>query len=167
MTSTTIEERSFVSNPLDAVEELVTTNDWPFQRTSEDELLVEIAGRWCDYKLFFVWQEEFEALQFCCRVEAKVPKNRRPDVYALLAAMNERMWIGHFDIVADEEMPMFRHTVLTRGLSAVPPEQIEDVVEAAVVECERFYPAFQMVIWGGKTAEEAIAAAILDPVGEA
>jgi hypothetical protein len=46
-------------------------------------------------------------------------------------------------------------------------EQIEDLVDISVSECERFYPAFQLVIWGGKSAEEAIAAAMIDPIGEA
>jgi hypothetical protein len=40
-------------------------------------------------------------------------------------------------------------------------------MEIAVSECDRFYPAFQFVIWGGKSAAEAIGAAMLDTVGEA
>ena len=50
-----------------------------------------------------------------------------------------------------------------------PPssEQVEDLVDIAVSECERFYPAFQLVIWGGKPAAEALAVAMIDPVGEA
>ena len=47
------------------------------------------------------------------------------------------------------------------------PEQIEDLVDIALTECERFYPAFQLVVWGGKGAEDAIAAAMIDPQGEA
>ena len=54
-----------------------------------------------------------------------------------------------------------------RGLSGVNSEQIEDLVDIAVSECERFYPAFQLVVWGGKPAEEAMAAAMIDPIGEA
>jgi hypothetical protein len=34
-------------------------------------------------------------------------------------------------------------------------------------ECERFYPAFQFVVWGGKSPAQAIASAMIDPVGEA
>ncbi|MGH6959444.1 MAG: YbjN domain-containing protein, partial [Dongiaceae bacterium] len=34
-------------------------------------------------------------------------------------------------------------------------------------ECERFFPAFQFVLWGGKSPEEALAAAMLETVGEA
>ena len=37
----------------------------------------------------------------------------------------------------------------------------------AVTECERFYPAFQHVIWAGKTPSEAIEAAVFETAGEA
>ncbi len=38
---------------------------------------------------------------------------------------------------------------------------------AAVGECERFYPALQMVIWGGRSVEEAVQAALMETLGEA
>ena len=47
------------------------------------------------------------------------------------------------------------------------PQQFEDVVDIAFSECERFFPAFQFVLWGGKSPEEALAAAMLETVGEA
>ena len=62
---------------------------------------------------------------------------------------------------------MFRHALLLRGVSGVSAEQVEDLVELALVECERFYPAFQLVIWGGKTADEAHDRRHPGPVGEA
>ena len=40
-------------------------------------------------------------------------------------------------------------------------------MEIAFTESERYYPAFQFVIWGGKDPEEAMAAAILETAGEA
>jgi hypothetical protein len=36
-----------------------------------------------------------------------------------------------------------------------------------MTECERYYPAFQFVIWGGRSAADAIASSLLDTVGEA
>jgi len=44
-------------NPLDIVEEIVAANQWPFDRPSEDELVVEITGKWCDYRLYFMWRD--------------------------------------------------------------------------------------------------------------
>jgi hypothetical protein len=84
-----------------------------------------------------------------------------------LASVNERLWLGHFGLWNEEGVPMFRHAVLLRGLGSASMEQIEDLVDIALNECERFYPAFQFVLWGGKTAQDAVAAALLDTVGEA
>ncbi len=97
----------------------------------------------------------------------KVPKARRAAVFELLAVINERLWLGHFDLTSNDYSPAFRQGALLRGAGGASVEQIEDLVDIAVSECERFYPAFQLVVWGGKPAEEAIAAAMIDPLGEA
>jgi hypothetical protein len=162
-----VESAPLAGNPIDLVEEIVAANDWVHDRTSEEELIVEISGRWCDYRLFFVWQEELSALHFSCGFDMKVAKGRRRAIYELLALANEKLWLGHFDLSAEENCPAFRHAVLLRGVLAASTEQVEDLVDIALSECERFYPAFQLVLWGGKTPEDAIAAAMIDPIGEA
>ena len=154
-------------NPIDLVEEIVIANDWAHDRASDEELVVEISGRWCEYRLYFVWQEEISALHFSCGFDMKVSKGRRSAVYELLALANEKLWLGHFDISAEDNSPAFRHAVLLRGVLAASAEQVEDLVDIALSECERFYPAFQFVVWGGKSPAQAIASAMIDPVGEA
>ena len=163
--STTLEEEA-ANNPLDLVEQFVSANEWPFDRRSEDEMAVEVPGKWCDYSLYFAWREDVGAMHFTCAFDMKVQAAKRSHVYELLALVNERMWLGHFSLWTDEGIPMFRHSVLWWGTGA-SIEQIEDLVDIALTECERFYPAFQFVIWGGKTATEAISAALLDTMGEA
>ena len=168
MTSVSLAEPTpFSGNPIDLVEEIVVANDWVHVRASEEELVVEISGRWCDYRLYFVWQEEICAMHFSCGFDMKVPKGRRGAVYELLALANERLWLGHFDLSAEDNSPAFRHAVLLRGVPAASAEQVEDLVDIALSECERFYPAFQFVVWGGKSPPQAIASAMIDPVGEA
>ncbi len=168
MTSVSIAEPTpFSGNPIDLVEEIVIANDWAHDRASEEELVVEISGRWCDYRLYFVWQEEICAMHFSCGFDMKVPKGRRGAVYELLSLANEKLWLGHFDISAEDNSPAFRHAVLLRGVPGASTEQVEDLVDIALSECERFYPAFQFVVWGGKSPAQAIASAMIDPVGEA
>jgi hypothetical protein len=168
MTSVATSEPTPLSgNPIDLVEEIVIANDWAHDRASDEELVVEISGRWCDYRLYFVWQEEISAMHFSCGFDMKVPKGRRAAVYELLALANEKLWLGHFDISAEDNSPAFRHAVLLRGVLGASTEQVEDLVDIALSECERFYPAFQLVVWGGKTPVQAIASAMIDPVGEA
>ena len=162
----TPEPVAFFGNPIDLVQEIVAANDWAHDRASEEELVVEISGRWCDYRLYFVWQEELCAMHFSCSFDTKVPKSRRAAAYELLALVNEKLWLGHFDLSTDDDSPTFRHAALLRGIGAGSAEQVEDLVDIALSECERFYPAFQLIL-KGKRPLEAIAAALIDPVGEA
>lgn len=167
MTALSTETRAASANPIDLVEEIVQANEWPHERSADEEMVVEIAGRWCDYRLLFVWQREMSALHYSCGFEMKVPRHRRGAIYELLAAVNERLWLGHFDLADGDDSPSFRQGVLLRGVFGASVEQIEDLVDISISECERFFPAFQLVIWAGKSAKEAIAAAMIDPVGEA
>ena len=67
----------------------------------------------------------------------------------------------------EDGMPSFRHAVLLRGAPGASAESLEDMIDIAITECERFFPAFQFVLWGGKTPTEALQAAMLECVGEA
>ena len=155
------------ANPLDVVEQLAVANDWPFHRQSEEELAAEISGHWCHYKIWFAWHPDLGVMHLSCALDMKVPAKKRTPVYALLAMANEKLWLGHFDLWSDEGLPVFRHSVLFREEAAASVELMEDLVDIAVTECDRFYPAFQFVIWGGKDPVEAITAAMLETEGEA
>jgi hypothetical protein len=161
------EATELARNPLDLLEEIVGANDWPHERASGDELAVEISGRWCDYRLFFMWQEDMSALHFTCLFESRVGIDRRAEIHHLLALINEKLWLGHYDLSSEESTPMFRHTLLLRGAGAASVEQLEDLVDVAVSESDRYYPAFQFVIWGGKSADDAMAAALIEVAGSA
>lgn len=167
MPTTEFEEPTDIDNPLDVVEQIVSANQWPFDRQGEEELSVSIAGSWCDYHLGFSFPQGQGAMQIACAYDLRVPQRKRDEIYSLLAMVNERMWLGHFDLWSEEGVPMFRHTVLVRGGPALTPTQLEEMIEVSIGECERFYPAFQFVLWGGKAPDEAIEASMLETVGEA
>lgn len=154
-------------NPLDILEAMFIANDWPFERAESDEMVVETNGGWCDYRLFFAWREDMHALYFACSFEMKIPKEKRSGLTELLALINEKMWMGHFDMCSEDGTPIYRQTIPTRGLQSLSVEVLEDTMDIALAECERFYPAFQFLLWGGHSPGDAVAAALLDCVGEA
>jgi len=155
------ETEETIGNPLDLVEQVAVANEWPFHRQTEDELAAEISGHW------FCWHPDLGVMHLSCALEMKVPAAKRQDIYALLAMANEKLWLGHFDLWSDENLPVFRHALLLRDGVGVSGELMEDLIDIAVAECERFYPAFQFVIWGGKPPVEALTAAMLETEGEA
>ena len=154
-------------NPLDIIEQIVNANDWTFDRRSDQEMAVQVPGRWCDYSLFIAWNSEINAMHFTCAFDMRVPAERRQPIYELLALINEKMWLGHFGMWDDEGLPMFRHALPLRGATAPSIGQLEDLLDTGILECERFYPAFQYVIWAGKSAEDAVKLAIIETAGEA
>lgn len=154
-------------NPLDLVEEVAQARDWYFDRASHEELAIRTAGRWCDYITSVVWITDVEAMHVACVLDVRVPDNRRREVADLLTIINDQMWLGHFQMAAEDGLPSFRHTLPLRGNSGPSVEQIEDVIDAGLTECERFYPAFQLVIWGNQSAAEAASASLFDTQGEA
>ncbi|NMJ42899.1 hypothetical protein GWK16_16755 [Roseomonas sp. JC162] len=160
-------DRDRSSNPLDILEQIIAANEWAFERRSDGEMAAEAPGKWCDYGLHFSWSHEISAMAFTCAFDLKVPADRREKLYELLALANDRLWIGHFGIEAEDGVPVFRHSVLLRGSPSASAESLEDMVDIAITECERFFPAFQFVLWGGKAPAEALAASMLDCVGEA
>jgi hypothetical protein len=56
--------------------------------------------------------------------------------------------------------------VLPGGITA-STAQCETMLVGAIHACERYYPAFQFVVWAGKSAPEAMSAAMFDTEGEA
>ncbi len=160
-------ERDRSHNPLDILEQIVAAHEWAFDRRSESEMAAEAPGKWCDYGMFFSWSHEISAMHFSCAFDLKVPANKREKLFELLALANEKLWIGHFGLDSDDGVPVFRHAVLLRGAPGASAESLEDMMDIALTECERFFPAFQFVLWGGKSPAEALQAAMLDCVGEA
>ena len=155
------------TNPLTVVEDIASSHDWSFERSGEDEVTILSKGKFTDYQLSFTWMTDIEALHLACAFDMKIPEGRRPEVQRLIASINEQLWIGHFDIWCQSGLVMYRQAlVLPDGISA-STAQCETMVVSALQACERYYPAFQFVVWAGKSAAEAMAASMFDTAGEA
>ncbi|MCA0399417.1 MAG: YbjN domain-containing protein [Proteobacteria bacterium] len=160
-------ESVFAGNPVDLIEQIATRNSWSFERDDEDEISFTVAGRWCDYQVNFTWLAEMEALHLSASFDLKAPERRKMEVSQLIARLNEQMWIGHFDLWSSGSMVMYRHALLLAGGARPSPDQCETALKIAVEACERFYQAFQFVVWAGKSAGEALEAVLFETAGEA
>ena len=132
-----------------------------------DEITIVSRGEWTDYQLSFTWMPEIEALHLACAFDMKIPPARRAEVQKLIAAMNEQLWIGHFDLWTHTGMIMHRQALVLPNALTASTAQCEAMLVGAIHACERYYPAFQYVVWAGKSAAEAMGAAMFDTEGEA
>lgn len=153
--------------PVELLAAFFDANGWPCEFVNEDEVCADIPGSWTTYQLRAIWRREDQVLQLLCLPEVRVPDQKKPAAFELLALVNEQLWLGHFDIWSQGGVLLYRHGLVVGrdGLLSLPVAQM--AVESAVAECDRFYPAFQFVLWGDKTPREALDAALVDAMGEA
>ena len=160
-------EYSREAHPVDVIEQVANNNEWAFERSGDDEISITAVGTWADYHVSFSWMEDFEALHLACAFDLKVPEARRAEIYKLLAMVNEQLWLGHFDLWSEEGLVMYRDGLVLSGGAEASGRQCEALLENAVSAAERYYPAFQFVIWAGKSAREAMDATLFETAGEA
>ncbi|MCM2291236.1 YbjN domain-containing protein [Allorhizobium sp. BGMRC 0089] len=155
------------SNPVDMIEFVASNNDWSFERSCEDEIAMTVEGRWAAYHVSFSWMEEREALHMACAFDLRVPDNRLNEVVKLLSLINGQVLMGHFDLWRQEDVAIFRQSLLLSGGAEPNNQQVEVLLANAVEACEAYFEAFQYVIWSGLDARSAIDAVLFETVGEA
>ena len=153
--------------PVEMLAQLFEAHGWPCEFTGEDEITGEIQGSWTTYQVKGVWRREDRVLQLLCLPEIRVPDTKRKAAYELLAMINEQLWLGHFDIWSQGGVLLYRHGLMLGDDGLLGLSMAQTAVEAAVSECDRFYPAFQFVLWGDKSPRDALQAAMVDAAGEA
>lgn len=153
--------------PLEMFEALFEARSWACERVAEDELSAEYKGSWTSYQLRIVSREEDPVAQMLILPDISAGKSRRAELYETLALINEQLWLGHFDLWSNNGVILFRHAMTLGASGLIDIEQAQTLIDAAIDECERFYPVFQFVLWGGKSPAEAIASALIDTYGEA
>ncbi|MGI8943506.1 MAG: YbjN domain-containing protein [Qipengyuania sp.] len=152
--------------PIEMLAALFGARGWPCS-TTRDELSGEIQGSWAKYQVKGIWRAEDNVLQMLCLPDVRVSADKRAPANELLGLINEQMWLGHFDIWTNGGVLLYRNATLLGDDGMLSLSQAQALVEIAVDECDRFYPAFQFVLWGDKDPRAALEAAMVDAAGEA
>jgi len=161
------EDVEFALDPLDVVERVLTAENLSFDRSDDGDLAFSLTGDWKDYELWFAWRPEADCLQLCVSLDLRAPKSKRAATHALLALINPRVWLGHFELWVEEGEVVFRNAMSLPHGERPTMAQAASMIDTAVEASDRFYPAFDFLLKGGKTPEEAMASCMFDTVGQA
>lgn len=152
---------------MDVVEQTLLAADWACERSEEGLIHCASLTRWGEFGGMFAWRDEPASLNFSLTMDLRAPNAKQPAISELLRRMNERLWLGHFDYWADEGVAVFRHTIPMLDRVSPDPGEIAAILAAALDAADQFLPAFNFVVWAGKSAEEAVKAVAFETHGEA
>lgn len=156
-----------IIDPLELVEQILSLEGYVHERAEDSEVHFGLPGQWADLHGFFASRIEPPTLSLTLGLDVRVPAGRVNDCCRLIALINEQLWLGHFELWAEEGNVAFRHVLPLIDREEASPGEIAAVLAAAIDSANRFFPAFNFLIWAGKTPEEAAAAALFETVGEA
>ncbi|MGV6800638.1 MAG: YbjN domain-containing protein [bacterium] len=156
-----------LNDPLEVIEAVAMQSQMNAERVDATELHVNIGGMWRDMAVWFAWREDMRVLQMGAPLELKVPDDMMDDICRLLAKVNERVWLGHFDLWTEDNGIVYRNGTVLSEMAEFDEVQAEILIRGAAEAFERFYPAFNYVIWGGKSVDEALEASLFEIQGNA
>lgn len=154
-------------HPIDIVETLAEHHAWEFDRVADDQISMAVEGQWRTYALTLAWSDYDETLRLVCSFEMEPPAEALPDLYEALNLTNDMCWTGGFTYWAAQKLMVYRYGLVLEGGAMAGPDQINRMISTAVLNAERFYPAFQLVCWGGRSPRDAMQVAIAEAYGHA
>lgn len=155
------------AHPIDLVEHIAATHKWEFERIADDQIAMAVEGQWRTYSITLAWSSYDQTLRLISTFEMEPPEDRMPQLFEILNDINDMCWAGAFTWWAEQKLMVYRYGLVLAGDQVASPEQIDTMINAAVLSAERFYPAFQLVTWGERTAKQALQVAIAEAYGRA
>jgi hypothetical protein len=153
---------------LDVVEQTLLAANWSCDRGGEEGVIhCSAVTRWGECAGMFIWREEPASIHFSLTLDLRAPRGREAAISELLRRVNERLWLGHFDYWFGDGVAVFRHTLPMLDRDEPDPGEVAAVMGAALDAADQFLPAFNFVVWAGKSPEEAISAVVFETAGEA
>lgn len=154
-------------HPIDLVEGIAEHHDWEFERVGDDQIAMAVEGQWRTYSITLAWSDFDQTLRLIATFDMEPPAERMGPLYETLNRVNDMCWAGAFAYWAEQKLMVWRYGLVLAGDQVAGPEQVDTMINAAVMSAERFYPAFQLVGWAGREPKEAIEVAIGNTFGRA
>ena len=154
-------------HPIDIVEHLAEHHEWEFDRIEENQIAMAVKGQWRTYSITLAWSGFDETLRIICSFEMEPPTAKLNDLYETLNVANDRCWTGAFTFWEEQKLMVYRYGLVLSGGQIATAEQIDTMISSSVLAAEKYYPAFQLVIYDNQSPDRAMQVAIAEAYGHA
>lgn len=154
-------------NPLDGVEEVLSSSDLLYERKHDNEISVDIEAKKGSYHILFNWNEGYGTMGFSCSYEdIVISKENRILLPEILLHINSSLWIGHFGLDMQTNSPVFFYSTLMNGSQAMSCiEHSGKLIENAIIICESFHHIFELMSFEEKLDYSTIGLAMTSHMG--
>ena len=157
------------SNFIDVTESLATKLELSYSRIDDDEISIDLVGEKSTYELTVMLRQDYEIIYFSCDLDLRAGKEKHASIANAIVRANERIWVGHFDLLSASNCVAYTFTVPFMYSFLADELVVESIIDLITVECDRFYHYFLMILeneWPPDT-DFSLDALFLEAVGEA
>ena len=142
-------------NPINLLEEIIISKNWVFERPIEDEIYIEVPTKYSNLIIQVTWLKDRGRIEIKSFFYNKMDFSSNNEIYKLLNLINNKIDYGHF-IINENKYPTFKNSIIIKDQMNIKFDLLREILNYAILESEKFFPILQLVLWGGKKAEEAI-----------
>ncbi len=154
-------------NPLEVVEYALKLNEYFYEYEGNYEIHFSATGLWGEHGLWFLWNPQKTLLTLSLALSMSWKENRKADVKTLILLVNQKLIYGHFDVLEEDQIIIYRCGLPLPDDRYPKVEEIDYMIMMALDSIERFVPAFNFLNWVHKSPFQAAEAAMFETIGEA
>ena len=155
MTSSFTDLSDSKSHPINLLEKIIISKNWVFERPIEDEIYIEVPTKYSNLIIQVTWLKNKSRIEIRTFFYNKMDFSDNIEIYKLLNLINNKIDYGHF-ILNENSYPTLKNSIIVQDHINIKFDLLREVLNYAILESEKFFPILQLVLWGGKKAEEAI-----------
>ena len=153
---TSLAKKDFLDDPLDNVELAASIQNWTYDRSDKHN----------NYQLSVSLRNDSQGLDIVCGFDLRFNEKNKFQILKLVSSINAQIWLGHFDVWDKEGLIIYRNSSII-DRNNLNLENVETLLLDAVNSIDLYFPAFQYILWAGKTSEEALSTVLFETRGEA
>ena len=155
------------NNPIDFIEEYVLNDGIEKVRDSSDEIVIFSKGVWKNYDINFKWDSKQKIIEVSTYFEMSKKNRINKSIYSLISDVNKKATVGFFNYCTELNTIFFSYKISFKGQDFISVEQIKNIINIVINECDRFFPVFFVFFYKKQDPIHALDIALLDTVGEA
>ena len=172
-------EKEFEDDPLEMIEVIASLQDWTCERY-DSEISILANGKHNNYQISVSFQNGYDGLNIVCGFDIRFNDKNKYQILKLVSSINSQIWLGHFDIWDKDGLIIYRnssvlgknnitHEKLSKQFKkhSITHDFIQQMLLDAINSIDQYFPAFQYILWAGKSSEEALNTVLFETRGEA